>query len=51
MTLSDLARLSGVSKPHLDKIELGDRTPTLPIAYRISRALKRSIYDVFPEKW
>lgn len=50
LSLRDLAKRSGVSWTHIAKIESGERTPTVPVAYAICRALGKSIYDVFPEK-
>lgn len=49
MSLRQLATLSGVSWSHIAKIESGERTPTLPIAYAICRALNRNVYVVFPD--
>lgn len=49
LSLRDLAKKSGVSWTHIAKIEAGERTPTVPIAYAICKALGRSIYDVFPD--
>lgn len=49
MSLEQLSQLSGISKSHIGKVERGERTPTLPVAYAICKALKKSIYEVFPE--
>ncbi len=49
MSLSELARLSGVSKGHLWKIEQGNRAPTVPIAYAICKAVGKRIEEVFPD--
>lgn len=49
LSLRDLAKKSGVSWTHIAKIESGERTPTVPIAYAICRALGKVIYDVFPD--
>ena len=49
MSLRQLAMLSGVSWSHIAKIESGERTPTLPVAYALCRALNKSVYVVFPD--
>lgn len=49
MSLSELARMSGISKGHLWKIEQGHRVPTVPVAYAICKALGKSIMEVFPD--
>jgi len=49
LSLRALAKKSGVSWTHIAKIESGERTPTVPVAYAICRALGRSIHEVFPE--
>lgn len=49
MSLSELARMSGISKGHLWKIEQGYRVPTVPVAYAICKALGKSIMEVFPD--
>lgn len=49
LSLRDLAKKSGVSWTHIAKIESGERTPTVPIAYAICKAVGRDIYDVFPD--
>ncbi len=48
MSLSELARLSGVSKGHLWKIEQGYRVPTVPVAYAICKAVGKQIEEIFP---
>lgn len=49
LSLRDLARKSGVSWTHIAKIESGERTPTVPIAYALCKAIGRTIYEVFPD--
>lgn len=49
LSLRALARRSGVSWTHIAKIEADERTPTVPVAYAICRALGRSIYEIFPD--
>lgn len=49
LSLMQLARISGVKKSTLSKVENDERTPTVPIAYAICRALGLSIYEVFPD--
>lgn len=50
LSLRDLAKRSGVSWTHIAKIESGDRTPTVPVAYAICKALGRSIFEIFPDE-
>lgn len=50
MSLDKLSRLSHISKAQISKIERGESDPTLISAYKISRALKKSVYEVFPER-
>lgn len=50
LSLRDLARKSGVSWTHIAKIESGERTPTVPVAYAICKALGRSITEIFPDE-
>lgn len=49
LSLRELAKRSGVSWTHIAKIESGERTPTVPIAYALCRAIGKSIYEVFPD--
>ena len=49
LSLRALAKKSGVSWTHIAKIESGERTPTVPVAYAICKALKRNISEVFPD--
>lgn len=49
LSLRKLAQRSGVSWTHIAKIESGERTPTVPVAYAICRALGKTIYEVFPD--
>lgn len=49
LSLRELAKKSGVSWTHIAKIESGERTPTVPVAYAICRAVGKTIYEVFPE--
>ena len=49
LSLRELAKKSGVSWTHIAKIESGERTPTVPIAYAICKAVGRTIYEVFPD--
>ncbi len=47
MTLETLAKLSGISKGHLSKIERQERDPKLTTMIMISRALKVEISDLY----
>lgn len=49
LSLRELAKKSGVSWTYIAKIESGERTPTVPVAYAICRAVGRTIYEVFPD--
>ena len=49
LSLRELAKRSGVSWTHIAKIESGERTPTVPVAYALCRAIGKSIYEVFPD--
>ena len=51
MTLDTLAKLSGISKGHLSKIERQERNPTLLTMIQIALALKvdiKELYKVIP---
>ena len=50
MSLDKLSKLSYISKAQISKIERGESEPTLITAYRISRALNKSVYEVFRER-
>jgi len=43
LTLEELSRLSGVSRAMLSKVERGEKSPTIGVAKRISRALNTSL--------
>lgn len=43
LTLEQLSRLSGVSRAMLSKVERGEKSPTIGVAKRISRALNTSL--------
>lgn len=49
LSLRELAKKSGVSWTHIAKIESGERTPTVPVAYAICKAVGKTIYEIFPE--
>ena len=51
MTLETLAKLSGISKGHLSKIERQERDPKLSTIIQIAKALKvdiKELYKVIP---
>ncbi len=51
MTLETLAKLSGISKGHLSKIERQEREPKLSTVIQIAMALKvdvQELYKVIP---
>ncbi len=39
----------GISQKYLSKLELGQRTPSLKIAMKISSYYKKSVEDLFPD--
>jgi len=47
MTNDELAGLAGLHKSHISRLTYGDRRPTLDAAFRIAKALKCKIEDVF----
>ena len=49
LSLRELAKRSGVSWTYIAKIESGERTPTVPVAYAICKAVGKTIYEVFPD--
>lgn len=48
LTLTKLSILSGVSQGHICDIQNGKSMPTIEIAYAISDALGKTVYQVFP---
>src|SRR5690625_7273924 len=49
MNITDLARLSGISRPYLSQIESGKRNQSNALLYKLSKALDVS-YSVMLEK-
>lgn len=47
MTLETLAKLSGISKGHLSKIEREERDPKLSTIIQIAMALKVNVSDLY----
>ncbi|MGN1298172.1 MAG: helix-turn-helix domain-containing protein [Clostridia bacterium] len=47
MTLDTLAKLSGISKGHLSKIERQERDPKLSTIIQIASALKVEVSDLY----
>ena len=47
MTQEDLARRSGCTRQTIIALEAGKYTPSLALAFRISRAFGRQLEDVF----
>ncbi len=47
LSLSLLARRSGVSKSHISAIENGDRMPSLLVAIEIATALDVKLFDLY----
>lgn len=47
MTLEELARLSGISKGHLSKIERGEREPKISTLIQIALALKVDLNELY----
>ncbi len=49
LTHQKLAGLVGVSKPHIWELEKKGGNPAIETAYKISKVLNRSVYEVFPD--
>ena len=49
LTLEELAGMGGTTKSYIWEIENQRATPGLKRAYSISKALGKSVYDVFPD--
>ena len=51
LTLEELANRAGTTKSYIWEIESDSRvSPSINKAYAISRALDKSVYDVFPDE-
>ena len=48
-TQSDVSNDIGISQKYLSKLELGQRTPSLKIAYKIASYYQSSIEYLFPD--
>lgn len=48
-TQSDVSNDIGISQKYLSKLELGQRTPSLKIAYKIALYYQSSIEYLFPD--
>lgn len=48
-TQLDVSRSIGISQKYLSKLELGQRTPSLKIAYKIASYYKKSVEYLFPD--
>ena len=48
LSQTELARLSGVARPNLNRIELGKATPMLSSAVKISETLGATLDELFP---
>ncbi len=44
-----LANLSKVSQPHINQLENGFRTPTIPTARKLAKALDTTVDILFPD--
>jgi putative transcriptional regulator len=49
MSQAQVARLAGVSQAYVSHIELGRRTPRLPLALRLAAALGQPIEALWPD--
>ncbi|MFV1984086.1 MAG: helix-turn-helix transcriptional regulator [Thiohalomonadales bacterium] len=47
LTQQQLAKLLGVSRQTIISIELGKYDPSLPLAFKISKILEKSIENIF----
>ena len=50
LTLEELADMAGTTKSYVWELENQRNIPGLKRAYSISKALGKSVYDVFPDK-
>ena len=51
MTISGLARKSGVSIAHISDIEKSFKSPSLLVMVRLARALNVEITDLYKVRW
>lgn len=47
LTQEELAKLAGISRTMMCNVERGYALPSLPVAYRIAKALKKPIEHLF----
>lgn len=47
ITLEELARISGISKTHINDIENNKKEPTLSVAVALAKALNVQLTDLF----
>lgn len=47
LSQKELSERVGISRPYLSKIETGKAMPTMPIALKISNALKKDVKTIF----
>lgn len=47
MSIRELSRASGVAKSHIQRIEAGEANPSIDVMFRLARALKCDISDLF----
>ncbi len=47
MSVRKLSEMSGVSKTHIDNIEIGKRIPTICVLYHLAKALGVRMEDLF----
>lgn len=48
-TQTEVATEIGISQKYLSKLELGKRTPSMPIASKLSRYYQISLEELFPD--
>lgn len=51
ISLEELARMSGISKSHLNYIERNEKEPTLTILIKIAKALNVDIEKLYKVEW
>lgn len=51
ISLEQLAKMSGISKSHLNYIERQEKEPTLTILIKIAKALNIDIKDLYKVEW
>lgn len=51
ISLRELERMTGISKTHLNAIELNEKEPSISILVRIAKALNVDIKELYEVRW